>query len=183
MRTLEKQQAIRHVLAWSLVGALGMASGAADGTAPVYVRNRAGERPKPAVAVDAVCAWPNLTTLPDGTILATIHNQPSHLQQPADVDCWASADGGVTWTKRGTPAPRDDQHAARGMVAAGLARNGDLIVITTGHADTIASRPGHGPITPPGSAARRTVAEPGPSTRRDFPKALRGRCSTPMATL
>jgi hypothetical protein len=30
------------------------------------------------VAIDNVCAWPNLTLLKDGTIIATIFNQPSH---------------------------------------------------------------------------------------------------------
>ncbi len=30
------------------------------------------------VAVEDVCAWPNLTLLGDGTILAVFHNRPSH---------------------------------------------------------------------------------------------------------
>ena len=30
------------------------------------------------VAIDNVCAWPNLTVLRDGTLVATIFNQPSH---------------------------------------------------------------------------------------------------------
>ena len=69
-----------------------------------YVQNTTGEHPKPIIAVKNVCAWPNLTVLRDGTIVATIHNQPSHLKLPSDVDCWASEDGGRTWAKRGTPA-------------------------------------------------------------------------------
>lgn len=72
-----------------------------------YVQSAEGKLPEPIVAVDNVCAWPNLTVLGDGTIVATIHNQPSHLKVPADVECWASKDGGRTWTKRGKPAPRD----------------------------------------------------------------------------
>jgi hypothetical protein len=107
-----------------------------------YVVNQAGERPKPIVAVDNVCAWPNLTVLGNGTIIATIHNQPVHLKRPADVDCWASEDGGRTWTKRGTPAPRDNERVARGNVAAGMARNGDLIVITSGWSDPVAESRG-----------------------------------------
>ena len=109
--------------------------------------NAAGERPKPVIAVDNVCAWPNLTMLLDGTVVATIHNQPAHLKVPADVECWASKDGGRTWAKRGTPAPRDTDLAARGNVAAGLAKNGDLIVIASGF-----SNPGpktRGRILPP----------------------------------
>ena len=60
-----------------------------------YVQGKSGERVMPVVAVDNVCAWPNLTLLPDGTIVATIHNQPSHLKVPADVDCWASEGSGT----------------------------------------------------------------------------------------
>ena len=100
-----------------------------------YVQNGEGERAKPIVAVDNVCAWPNLTVLRDGTIVATIHNQPSHLKVPADVECWASENGGRTWAKRGTPAPRDNERVARGNVAAGAAGNGDLIVIASGWSD------------------------------------------------
>jgi len=112
-----------------------------------FVRKRDGERPEPVVAVDNVCAWPNLTVLQDGTIIATIHNQPSHLKLPADVDCWASEDGGRTWTKRGTPAPRDNPRAARGNVAAGIARNGDLIVIASGWSDPAGEN--RGTVLPP----------------------------------
>jgi hypothetical protein len=79
--------------------------------------------------------------------VATIHNQPSHLKLPADVECWASEDGGRTWAKRGTPAPRDNQRVARGNVAAGSARNGDLVVITSGWSDPTSST--RGDILPP----------------------------------
>jgi len=107
-----------------------------------YVMTRDGTHPKPVVAVDNVCAWPNLTVLPDGTIVATIHNQPSHLKIPADVECWASEDGGRTWKKRGMPAPRDNGTVARGNVAAGVARNGDLVVITAGWSDPVSKTRG-----------------------------------------
>ena len=131
----------------SALSLLSLASGAADGPDRVYVRGADGEPVQPAVAVDNVCAWPNLTQLPDGTIVATIHNQPSHLKQPADVECWASEDGGQTWAKRGTPAPRDTPRVARGNVAAGLATNGDLIVISSGWSDPVAET--RGTIMPP----------------------------------
>ena len=94
------------------------------------------------------CAWPNLTVLRDGTIVATIHNQPSHLKLPSDVDCWASEDGGRTWAKRGTPAPRDNPRVARGNIAAGLAKNGDLIVIASGWSDPT-SKKGRGSVLKP----------------------------------
>jgi len=58
------------------------------------VRTKSGETAKPVIAVDNVCAWPNLTRLNDGSIIATIFNQPSHGSMAGDVDCWATTDGG-----------------------------------------------------------------------------------------
>ncbi len=102
-----------------------------------YVSDKDGQKPISIIAVYNVCAWPNLTLMNDGTIIAIIHNQPSHLGQPADVDCWASSDNGQTWQKRGTPAPRDNPKFARGNVAAGLAANGDLVVISSGWSNPV----------------------------------------------
>lgn len=119
---------------------------AAEDAKRTYVVDKQGKQPAPVVAIDNVCAWPNLTLLRDGTIIATIHNQPSHLKVPGDVECWASTDRGATWTKRGISVPRDDEKAARGMFAAGVAKSGDLIVISTGHTDPVA--PDLGKIVP-----------------------------------
>lgn len=83
------------------------------------------------IAIDNVCAWPNLTQMPDGAIVATIFNQPCHGLWEGDVECWASADGGRLWELRGTPAPHEPG-TNRMNVAAGLAANGDLIVIASG---------------------------------------------------
>lgn len=85
------------------------------------------------IAIDYVCAWPNLTRLPDGELIATIFNQPCHGKWEGDVECWASADGRF-WEHRGTPAPHDPG-ANRMNVAAGLAGNGDLIVLASGWTD------------------------------------------------
>lgn len=82
------------------------------------------------VAIDNVCAWPNLTVLRDGTIVATIFNRPSHGSEAGDVECWASKDG-WTWKHVGTPA-RHEPETNRMNVAAGLARNGDLLVLASG---------------------------------------------------
>ena len=116
-----------------------LATASAEDAKRTYVVDEQGKQPDPVVAIDNVCAWPNLTLLRDGTIIATIHNRPSHLKVPGDVECWASSDRGATWTKRGIGAPRDDEKAARGMFAAGMAKNGDLIVISTGHTDPVAA--------------------------------------------
>ena len=83
------------------------------------------------IAIDKVCAWPNLTLLPDGAIVATIFNHPSHLLGEGDVECWASTDEGRTWTRRGCAAPHEPT-TARGNVAVGAAHNGDLVVLTSG---------------------------------------------------
>lgn len=97
-----------------------------------YVKNKDGQRPGVIVAVEGVCAWPNLTQLPDGTIVALIYNQPSHGRMPGDVECWASEDGGETWTLRSVAAPRGSPEQNRMNVAAGLTADGDLILITSG---------------------------------------------------
>jgi hypothetical protein len=102
------------------------------GAEHTYVAARGGGRAVPIVAIQGVCAWPNLTVLPDGVIVATIFNHPSHGTTAGDVECWASQDGGKTWEKRGTPAAHENEHCNRMNVAAGLAKNGDLLVIASG---------------------------------------------------
>ena len=106
------------------------------------------------VAIDNVCAWPNLTLMPDGSIVATIFNQPSHGQQEGDVECWASTDGGRLWQRRGTPA-RHEPRANRMNVAAGLARNGDLIVLASGWSDEV--EPGRERLNHPGPLRARIL--------------------------
>jgi BNR repeat-like domain len=82
------------------------------------------------VSIDNVCAWPNLTKLPDGSIAAIIFGKPSHGQVAGDIECWVSTDG-LFWEKRGKPAP-NDPNTNRMNVAAGLAPNGDLLVLCSG---------------------------------------------------
>lgn len=83
------------------------------------------------VAVDNVTAWPNLTLMPDGAIIASIFNQPTHGGWEGDIECWASEDEGRTWKLRGTPAPHEPG-TNRMVVAAGLGHNNELIVIASG---------------------------------------------------
>ena len=83
------------------------------------------------IAIDNVCAWPNLTQLADGTLIATIFNQPTHGGWEGDVECWASCDEGRTWKLRGVPAPHEPG-TNRMNVAAGLAGDGALVVIASG---------------------------------------------------
>ena len=83
------------------------------------------------IAIDNVCAWPNLTLLPDGTIVAVIFNQPSHGKMEGDVECWASTDGGALWELRGVVAPHEPR-ANRMNVSAGLAADGTLVALASG---------------------------------------------------
>lgn len=82
------------------------------------------------VAIDNVCAWPNLTLLPEGSINTTIFGQPSHGQIAGAAECWNSRNGEF-WTKRGIPAPNDPD-TNRMNVACGLAKNADLLVLCSG---------------------------------------------------
>ena len=107
--------------ALSAVIALGAGLHAAPPASPVSERY---------VAIDNVCAWPNLTVLRDGTIIAMIFNQPSHGRAEGDVECWATRDGRF-WTKRGV-ATAHEPGTNRMNVAAGLNRRGELIVLSSG---------------------------------------------------
>ncbi|MDR1011904.1 MAG: TonB-dependent receptor [Opitutaceae bacterium] len=123
-----KRMSPRHPVLLILALALAAAPAAPVTTAAAV------EKPELRVAIKNVTAWPNLQKLADGTVVATIFNKPSHGQVEGDVECWASADGGVTWSLAGT-ATRHDPGTNRMNVAAGLARNGDLIVICGGWSD------------------------------------------------
>ena len=82
------------------------------------------------VAITDVCAWPNLTLLPDGTIAAAIFNQPTHGQGEGDLECWSSRDG-LKWERRGT-ITHHAPNTTRMNHAAGLASSGDLVVLCSG---------------------------------------------------
>ena len=82
------------------------------------------------VSIDNVCAWPNLTVLPDGTIVACIFGKPGHGTMEGDPECWASGDG-VFWEKR-SEITKHEPNTIRMNLAAGLAGNGDLIVLCSG---------------------------------------------------
>ncbi len=82
------------------------------------------------VAIENVCAWPNLTLMPDGSVIAVLFNQPGHGTMQGDVDCYASRDG-LQWEKRGS-ITQHEPDTIRMNHAAGLARNGDLLVLCSG---------------------------------------------------
>lgn len=85
------------------------------------------------ISIDNVCAWPNLTSLEDGSIHASIFNQPSHARREGSVEVWSTKDGGKFWEKSGTAVPHD-KGTNRMNVAAGTNQDGDIVVIASGWA-------------------------------------------------
>lgn len=83
------------------------------------------------ISIDNVCAWPNLTKLDDGSIHASIFNQPSHARMEGSVEVWSSDDGGLFWKKSGVAAAHD-RGTNRMNVAAGKNGKGALVVIASG---------------------------------------------------
>ena len=94
------------------------------------------------IAIDNVCAWPNLTLLPDGVIIAAIYNQPCHGTWEGDLECWSSSDDGYLWRRRGVIAAHEPA-TGRFNCAVGLAHDGALVALVSGY----------GPVPPPGPQA------------------------------
>ncbi len=83
------------------------------------------------IAIDHACGWPNLTVLPDGSIVTLVWPEPCHGLWEGAAECWGSVDGGRTWARRGVPVP----HAPgtnRMNLAAGLTRDGALVALVAG---------------------------------------------------
>ncbi|NLZ64468.1 MAG: exo-alpha-sialidase [Lentisphaerae bacterium] len=92
------------------------------------------------LAIDNVCAWPNIKQLDNGEILAFIFNQPCHLLWEGTIACHVSSDQGRSWQFRSFPvvnAPGTN----RGNVAAGISRAGKIVVLCGGW-DNAAPAPG-----------------------------------------
>lgn len=97
-----------------------------------FAVDREGQRPVPAITARDHCAWPNLKLLKDGrTLAALIFNNASHGHRPGDIECWLSGDGGAAW-RLGSAATQHEPDTIRMNHAAGLAANGDLLVLTSG---------------------------------------------------
>jgi hypothetical protein len=84
--------------------------------------------------IQGVCAWPNLLLLNDGSLVVLVFNQPCHGFWEGDLDCWASEDEGRTWRFRGRAAGHEPT-TNRMNRSAGIANNGDVVVLCSGWAD------------------------------------------------
>lgn len=83
------------------------------------------------IAIDNVCAWPNVKKLADGSLVAVVFNQPNHGVTEGDVEAWVSRDGGKLWKLAGVAAPHEPG-TKRLNVAAGIAHDGSLVVLSAG---------------------------------------------------
>ena len=96
------------------------------------------------VAIDNKGNWPNLTLMPDGSIVATVFSEPSHGLWGGSPECWISRDNGRTWTFLSVPAPHapGTNHMIFG---AGLTHSGAFVVLAGGWGN-VPSREGKPPI-------------------------------------
>lgn len=82
------------------------------------------------IAIDAVCAWPNLQALPNGELAALIWPHDGHGRSAGAVESWISTDHGVKWRKAGVPVPVTGGEA-RINHAAGVV-DGNLVAVVGG---------------------------------------------------
>lgn len=108
---------------------------------------------KRTIVIDNVCGWPNLTRMPDGSLISVVFNHPSHGEAEAEVDCYRSDDEGATWRYHGTPAQHDPT-CNRMNAACGIAVNGDFLVLVGGWD----RRPAKGEAVPPYEECNRLPA-------------------------
>jgi len=83
------------------------------------------------IAIDAACAWPRLTVLPNGEISALIWPHPNHGFVQGAAECWNSTDDGRTWQRVGVPVP-NAPGTNRMNGAAGVTADGTYVVVVAG---------------------------------------------------
>ena len=123
--------------ALALWGATHAAAASSGLPVPPPVALKAAGFPRRLIAIDNVCAWPNLQMLRDGSLVAVVFNQPNHGYTEGDVDAWHSADGRF-WNRLG-PTTRHEPQTVRMNHGVGLNADGHLVVLCNGW-DKIAPR-------------------------------------------
>ncbi len=83
------------------------------------------------VAVDNVCAWPNIKRLPSGELGAFLYNRPSHGKMEGDIELWVSDDGRSPWRRRSTVTAHAPGTVRMNM-AAGALSDGSLVCLASG---------------------------------------------------
>ncbi len=83
------------------------------------------------IAIDNKCAWPNLTLMPDGSIVASIFGEPCHQLWEGSSECWISHDGGKLWSFVSIPVAHEPG-TCRGDLAAGLTHDNAFVVLCAG---------------------------------------------------
>ena len=94
------------------------------------------------------CAWPNLTLMPNGEIVAVIYSKPSHGWDEGDPELWVSSDGGYTWACR-SEVTEHEPPSVRMNVAAGLNPDGHLVALVSGWSLQGEERDGRGVVLKP----------------------------------
>ncbi len=90
------------------------------------------------LAIDNVCAWPNIKKLPNGEIIAVIFNQPCHLLWEGTIECHVSSNNGNSWQFRSYPVVNEPE-TSRGNVAVGI--NSNQIIVLCGGWDKAVPAP------------------------------------------
>lgn len=88
------------------------------------------------IAIDNVCAWPNLKQLPNGELAAFIFNQPCHLHWEGTIDCWVSRDQGRFWEFRSNPVVNEPT-TNRGNIAVGVTAENRTVVLCSGWSNVL----------------------------------------------
>ena len=83
------------------------------------------------VAVDNVCAWPNVKQLASGEIGAFIFNRPSHGKMEGDIELWVSDTGISPWRRKSTVTAHAP-NTVRMNMAANTLGDGTIISLASG---------------------------------------------------
>jgi hypothetical protein len=85
------------------------------------------------VAIDNVCAWPNLKRLPGGELAVAIYNKPEHGMLCGDIELWVSSDDGRSWVRRSTISDHsEDPELVRMNHTMGVTRDVSLVALVSG---------------------------------------------------
>lgn len=77
------------------------------------------------IVVDNVCGWPKLSLMPDGSLMTSFHNRPSHGSLDGYTELWSSSDGGRSFKWYADVKPEGATSTDRAM---GVTHSGELIV-------------------------------------------------------